>query len=154
LETKVYGRGVAERAGEFEFGPAFRIALLFGSINIVRMNPMNDAQLTQLVSVFVGQLPVLIISLLGCVVIMARKNELGAAWSWALMGFGLSILLCVLIPLGQTLVQKWALDGGVSMTQRASVYTMLALVWSILRAVSFGLLLMAIVTGRGQRSAV
>jgi len=92
------------------------------------MNPLNDAQLTQMVSLFVGQLPLLIISLLGCVVIMARKNELGAAWAWALMGFGLSLVLCVLIPLAQTLVQKWTLDGGVSMTQRASVFTILAFV--------------------------
>ncbi|MFN2623899.1 MAG: hypothetical protein ABR611_13760 [Chthoniobacterales bacterium] len=118
------------------------------------MNPINDSQLTALVSMFVGQLPVLIISLLGCVVIMARKNELGGAASWALMGFGLSILLCVLIPLTQSFVQKWVLEGGSSVAQRASVFTVLGLVWSILRAVSYGLLLMAIVAGRQQRSAV
>src|SRR6266480_2372754 len=70
------------------------------------MNPINDnAQLTALVSMFVGQLPILIISLLGCVVIMARKNELGDAATWALMGFGLSIVLCIVIPLAQTFVQ-------------------------------------------------
>jgi hypothetical protein len=112
------------------------------------MNPMNDSQLTALVSMFVAQLPVLIISLLGCVVIMARKNELGVAWSWALMGFGLSLVLCVLIPLAQSFVQKWVLEGGTSVGQRASVFTVLALVWAILRAVSYGLLLMAILAGR------
>jgi len=112
------------------------------------MNPMNDSQLTALVSMFVGQLPVLIISLLGCVVIMARKNELGAAWSWAMMGFGLSILLCVLIPLAQTFIQRWVLEGGSSVAQRASVFTVVGLVWSILRAVSYGLLLMALVAAK------
>ena len=113
------------------------------------MNPINDnAQLTALLSMFVGQLPILIISLLGCVVIMARKNELGGAASWALMGFGLSIVLCILIPLAQTFVQKWVLEGGTGVAQRASVFTVLGLVWSVLRAVSYGLLLMALITGR------
>ena len=119
------------------------------------MNPINDnSQLTALVSMFVGQLPILIISLLGCVVIMGRKNELGDAAAWALMGFGLSIVLCVLIPLAQTFVQKWVLEGGTSVAQRASVFTVLGLVWSILRAVSYGLLLMAIVAGRGSRTRI
>ena len=124
--------------------------------NQAPMNPINDnAQLTVLVSMFVGQLPILIISLLGCVVIMARKNELGGGTTfWALMGFGLSIVLCVLIPLAQSFVQKWVLEGGASVGQRASVLTVLALVWSVLRAASFGLLLMAILAGRQQRSAV
>jgi predicted permease len=117
------------------------------------MNPMNDSQLTALVSMFVGQLPILIISLLGCVVIMARKNELGAAWTWAMMGFGLSIVLCVLIPLTQTFVQRWVLEGGTSVGQRASLFTVLALVWSVFRAVSYGLLLMAIVVGRPARQS-
>ena len=112
----------------------------------LQMNPINDnAQLTVLISMFVGQLPILIISLLGCVVIMARKNELGGGTTfWALMGFGLSIVVCVLIPLAQSFFQKWVLEGGASVGQRASILSVLALVWSILRAVSYGLLLMAL----------
>jgi hypothetical protein len=118
------------------------------------MNPITDnAQLTVLLSLFVAQLPILIVSLLGCVVIVARKNDLGAAFSWALMGFGLSIVLCILIPLTQMLVQKWAFESGESMAQRASVFTVLGLVWSLLRAVTYGLLLMAVLAGR-QRSEV
>ena len=113
------------------------------------MNPISDnAQFTQLVSLFVAQLPVLIVSVLGCVVIMARKNELGGAASWALMGFGLSIVLCILIPAAQTIVQKWVMEGGTSVAQRASLFTVLAVVWSILRAVSYALLLMAVLAGR------
>lgn len=118
------------------------------------MNPISDpAQMTVLVSMFVAQLPVLIVSVLGCVIVAARRNELGGAASWALMGFGLSVVLCVLIPLAQTFVQRWVMEGGASVTQRASMLTVLALVWSIARAVSLGLLLMAIVAGRsGLRS--
>ncbi len=85
---------------------------------------------------------------------MPRRAFFSAAWSWALMGFGLSIVLCVLIPLAQMFIQRWVLEGGTSVGQRASVFTIVGLVWSILRAVSFGLLLMAIVAGRGQRTEV
>jgi len=113
----------------------------------------DNAQLTTLLTMFVAQLPILIVSLLGCVVIVARKNELGTAFSWAVMGFGLSIVLCILVPVTQMVVQKWIWESGESMAQRASVFAVLGLVWSVLRALSYGLLLMAIVAGR-QRSGV
>jgi hypothetical protein len=113
------------------------------------MNPINDpVQLTALLSLFAAQLPILLVSVLGCLVIGVRRNELSTASSWALMGFGLSVLLCVLIPVTQTLAQNWAMDSGHSMAQRASLFTVLAVVWSLLRATSYGLLLMAIVAGR------
>jgi uncharacterized Tic20 family protein len=113
------------------------------------MSPINDnAQLTVLLSLFAAQLPILIVSLFGCVVVMARKNELSTAASWAIMGFGLSGVLCVVIPVVQVFVQNWALTSGGSMAQRASIFTVLAVVWSLLRAVSYALLLMAIVAGR------
>jgi uncharacterized Tic20 family protein len=113
------------------------------------MNSLNDnAQLTALLSMFAAQLPILIVCLLGCVVVMARKNELGGASFWALLGFGLSIVLCILIPLVQTVVQKWTIESGGSMAQRASLFTVLAIAWSILRAVTYALLLMAVLAGR------
>ena len=116
------------------------------------MNPITDnAQLTALISLFVAQLPILIISVLGCVVIMARKNEVGSAATWALGGFGLSILLCIVIPVVQMFVQKWVIEGGTSVGQRASVFTIIGVIWSILRAGSYALLLMAVIAGRTQR---
>ena len=108
-----------------------------------------DSQLTQMVSLFAAQVPVLIVSVLACMVIMTRKNDLGGATMWGLAGFGLSIALCVLIPVVQVLVQKWIMEGGsTGAAQRASVFTILAIVWSILRAASLAMLLMAIVAGR------
>jgi hypothetical protein len=113
------------------------------------MNPIRDpAQLTALFSLFAAQLPILLVSLLGCLVIGVRSNELSTASSWALMGFGLSVLLCVLIPVAQAVVQNWAMDGGHSMAQRASVFTIMAVIWSLLRAVSYALLLMAVLARR------
>src|SRR2546421_2700319 len=113
------------------------------------MNPIRDpAQLTALLSLFAAQLPILLVSLLGCLVIGVRRNELSEAASWALMGFGLSVLLCVVIPVAQMLAQNWAMESGRSMAQRASVFAVLAVAWSLLRAVSYGLLLMAVLARR------
>lgn len=113
------------------------------------MNPIdNSAQLTTLVSLFAAQLPILLVSVLGCLVVGVRRNELSTASLWALTGFGLSALLCVLIPVAQTFVQIWVMESGQSMAQRASVFTILAVVWSLLRAASYALLLMAIIAGR------
>lgn len=114
-----------------------------------QMNPINNsAHVTTLLSLFAVQLPILLVSVLGCLVVGMKRSELSTASLWALMGFGLSVLLCVLIPLAQTLVQNWVIESGQSMAQRGSVFTILAVVWSLLRAASYGLLLMAIIAGR------
>jgi uncharacterized Tic20 family protein len=116
-----------------------------------KMNPMNNsAQLTTLVSLFAAQLPILLVSVLGCLVVGVRRHELSTASLWALLGFGLSVLLCVLIPVAQTLVQNWVMESGQGMAQRASVFTILAVVWSLLRAASYAFLLIAIIAGRSR----
>jgi glucan phosphoethanolaminetransferase (alkaline phosphatase superfamily) len=115
----------------------------------LKMNPINNsAQLTTLVSLFAAQLPILLVSALACLVVGVRRHELSTASLWAFMGFGLSVLLCILIPVAQTLVQNWVMNSGQNVAQRASVFTILAVVWSLLRAVSYASLLMAVVGGR------
>ena len=113
------------------------------------MNQINDpALLTTLLTLLAGQLPILLVSLVGCLMMIGRWNEGSRAAGWALLGFGLSLALCVLIPVVQTIVQNWAVQGGNSMAQRATVFTGLALVWSVLRAGTYALLLMALLGGR------
>ena len=109
------------------------------------MNPINDpALLTTLVTLLAGQLPILLVSLVGCLMMMGRWNEGSRSAGWALLGFGLSLALCLIIPVVQTLVQNWAVQSGNSMAQRATVFTVLGLVWSVLRAATYVLLLMAL----------
>lgn len=113
------------------------------------MNPINNStQLTTLLSLFAGQSPILIVSVLGCLIVGVRRTELSGAASWAILGFGLSILLCVVIPVAQMLVQNWVMESGQNVAQRASIFTILAVVWSLLRAASYALLLIAIIAGR------
>lgn len=105
---------------------------------------MTDSfQWQVLFSMFATQTPIFIVSVLGCVVIVARWDEGGHASFWALMGFGLSAILCIVAPIAQTFTQQWAIEGGRSMAQRATALTALSIVWSILRAVSYAMLLMA-----------
>jgi uncharacterized Tic20 family protein len=113
------------------------------------MNPITDnVHLTALLSLFAAQLPILIVSVLGCMVVGTRREEFGEATAWALMGFGLSVVLCIAMPVVQTIVQKWVVEGGGNMAQRASVFTVVGVVWSVLRAASYALLLMALVATR------
>src|SRR5213075_2918826 len=110
-----------------------------------KMNQINDtAMLTTLLTLFAGQLPILLMSVVGCLMMMGRWNEGSHAGGWALLGFGLSLALCVLMPVGQTLVQSWVIGSGQSIVQRAWAFTALGLLWSVLRAASYGCLLMAL----------
>jgi uncharacterized Tic20 family protein len=118
------------------------------------MSPTNDsALLTTLLTLFAAQLPILLVSLAGCLMMIGRWNEGSRVAGWALLGFGLSLVLCVLIPVVQTVVQNWAVQSGNSMTQRATVFTGLALVWSVLRAATYALLLMALWTHQPANEA-
>ena len=113
------------------------------------MNPISDpGQLTLLLTMFVGQLPILLVSLVGCMLMVGRWNEGSRAAGWALAGFGLSLALCVLVPVGQVLVQNWVVGGGGGIAQRAWAFTVVAFLWSVLRAVSLGCLLYALLGGR------
>lgn len=109
------------------------------------MNSSYDpALLTTILTLFVGQLPILLVSLVGCLMMVGGWNEGSRAAGWALFGFGLSLALCVLMPIGQALVQSWVIGNGQSMVQRAWVFTALGFLWSVLRAASYALLLMAL----------
>jgi hypothetical protein len=104
-------------------------------------------------SLFAAQSPVFIVSVVACMVIVTRWHDGGQGWTWAFAGFALSVALCIAIPVSQTLVQQWAMDGSHSMVQRASVLTVMGVGWSVLRAISYGLLLMGLIargTGAGQ----
>ncbi len=118
------------------------------------MNPINDpGQLTAMLTMFVAQLPILLVSLVGCMMMMGRWNEGSRAAGWALAGFGLSLALCVLVPVGQILVQNWVVGSGGGLAQRAWAFTVLGLLWSILRAVSYGCLLFALLAKRAANEA-
>jgi hypothetical protein len=98
------------------------------------------------------QLPILLVCLAAGVIILVKWKQASSGSLWALLGFGLALILCILIPVVQTSVQRWVMQSG-DIAHRASVFTGLSFVWSVLRAVTYALLLVAVFAGRSTPQA-
>lgn len=100
-------------------------------------------------SMFLTNLPKLIVSIIAVAVVMGRREQLGRAATLALLGFGLYVAMCFLIPVVQVVAHHWMrVDGGYS--RAGLIYGGLSFVWSALHAVATGLLLMALVATQRQ----
>ena len=114
---------------------------------------MNDSdQLKMFLSLFVMQLPILLVCLLAGVVVLIRWRQASSGSLWALLGFGLALVLCIAIPVVQTAVQHWVAQSG-DIARRASVFTGLSVLWSVLRAATYALLLVAVFAGRSTAAS-
>lgn len=112
---------------------------------------MNDIdQIKMLASMFAIQLPTLLVCFVAGVVILARWKEASKGAMWALLGFGLATILCIAVPVTQVGVQEWMKQSGWTTSDRASVFAGLGFLWSVLRAVTYALLLVAVFAGRSS----
>ena len=110
---------------------------------------MNNAdQLRLLLSTFAIQLPILLVCFVAGVVILGKWKEGSTGSLWALLGFGLAAVLCFAVPVAQTAVQDWIRHSGHTAIEGTSVIGGISIVWSVLRAVSYALLLIAVFAGR------
>jgi hypothetical protein len=73
---------------------------------------------------------------------------------WALLGFGLAAVLCFAVPVAQTAVQDWVRHSGYTTSESASVMAGISIVWSVLRAVTYAFLLIAVFAGRSTSPPV
>ena len=108
----------------------------------------NTDQIRLLLSMFAIQLPTLLVCFVAGVVILGKWREGSKGSMWALLGFGLVAVLCFAIPVAQTAVQGWARNNGHTTIESASVMAGISIVWSVLRAVTYALLLIAVFAGR------
>ncbi len=108
----------------------------------------NTNQIELLLSMFAIQLPTLLVCFVAGVVILGRWKEGSNGSMWALLGFGLAAVLCFAVPVTQTAVQDWIKHSGHTTVESASVMAGISMVWSVLRAVSYALLLIAVFAGR------
>ena len=110
---------------------------------------MNDTdQIKVLASMLAIQLPTLLVCFVAGVVILGRWKEASKGAMWALLGFGLATILCFAIPVSQAGVQEWMKQSDWTTVDRASVFAGLGFLWSVLRAVTYALLLVAVFAGR------
>jgi hypothetical protein len=115
---------------------------------------MNNTVLLQmLISMFVMNLPTLIVSIVALILLFARRKPADPGSLWALLGFGLALALCFVVPLAQALVQNWVMSGE-NHAQRAWIFTTTSGLWSVLHAVVYVFLLMAITAGRPASQSV
>jgi hypothetical protein len=114
----------------------------------------NTDQIRVLLSTFAIQLPTLLVCFVAGIVILARWNEGSNGSVWALFGFGLAAVLCFAVPVSQAAVQDWVRHSGHTTVEGASVLASISIVWSVLRAVTYALLLVAVFAGRSTSPPV
>ncbi len=114
----------------------------------------NPNQIKVLLSMFALQLPTLLVCFVAGVVILGRWKQGSRGSIWALLGFGLAAVLCFAVPVGQTALQDWVRHSGHTTSESASLIAGISIVWSVLRAVTYALLLIAVFAGRSASPPV
>ena len=100
-------------------------------------------------SIFAMHLPTLMVCLVAGVVILTKWRQGSTGSLWALLGFGLALILCFVMPVGQTLLQHWVLQSG-EREGRMWAFGAFSSVGSLLHAVVYALLLVAVFAGRSK----
>jgi len=101
------------------------------------------------------QLPIIIVALVACIVTVMNWQQSPSASMFSLIGFGLMLALCFIIPIGQIIAQ-WKLNPTAVSSSASAwyIYTGLGFLWAILRAVSYGFLLAAVYAGRPEQRSM
>ncbi|HEY7001273.1 MAG TPA: hypothetical protein VH330_05995 [Candidatus Udaeobacter sp.] len=110
----------------------------------------NTDQIELALSMFAIQLPTLLVCFVAGVVILGRWKQGSKGSIWALLGFGLAAVLCLAVPVAQTALQQWVRHAGHTSVENASIMAGVSFVWSVLRAVTYALLLIAVFAGRSS----
>ena len=105
---------------------------------------MNNTDLIEiLLHELLMQSPTLIVCIVAIFLIITKWKQSSRGASLALWGFGLVLVLSMFMPILTTLLQKWVFQGG-QQTQRMWAFTTFAIVWAVLHAVAYVLILMAL----------
>ena len=106
----------------------------------------NPDQLKLFFSLFLGHLPTLIICAVAVISLLSAGGSLKGS-GWALSGFGLALILCFVMPIGQVFLQQWVFQSG-EQVSRMWAFTAFGIVGSVLHAVIYVFLLTALLAGR------
>jgi hypothetical protein len=103
-------------------------------------------------SMFLLQLPTMLACLAACIVILVRWKSAAGAASWALLGFGLLLIIGFVQPLVLMMMQIRTIQEG-TLAGQMRVSSAFSMFWAVLRAIAYLALLVAIFTGRRTPSA-
>jgi len=104
-------------------------------------------QIKIFLSMFLMELPTLIVCLVACIIILTKRGAAPRASSWALLGFGSVLFLCIVMPVVHTAIQSWVFQSG-HRTDREWAFTAVSLVAIVLHAATYVFLLLAVLAGR------
>ncbi len=103
--------------------------------------------LVEILGLLLYQLPAVLMCLAACIVLLSKWQSDSAPFRWALVGFGILMLIGLVIPTTQVFLQHWLRESGNAGNARL-VYGISGGIWSILRAAAYGFLLAAVLSSR------
>jgi hypothetical protein len=113
---------------------------------------INTDQIEIFLSIFAPYVPTLIICFVAGIVILSKWRQASTGSLWALLGFGLALVLCFVMPVGQTILQHWVFQSG-ERESRMWAFRMFSIIGGLLHAVIYSFLLVAIFAGRSKTDA-
>lgn len=101
-----------------------------------------------------AQSPLIVAALIGLILCAVRWRDAPTASRWTLAASLLSLFVCVAAPLSQGLMMSYLRDLAYPAARMGVLFSGLGFVWSTLRAVSVGFLLIGVYSGRAVSSGV
>jgi hypothetical protein len=98
------------------------------------------------------QLPTLIVCLVACFMILTKRDAASRGALWALLGFGSVLVLCIVFPIVETILQSWVFQSG-QRADRMWALSAVSIVSSVLHAAAYVFLLIAVLAGRTPPSS-
>lgn len=108
---------------------------------------MNALALNLFLQLSLGSLPTILVCLGACIVILSKWQRDSSWQLWALLGFGLGLVIALAFPITQAVVQSWVAQSG-NITHYVWVFSALGFFWSLLRACVYILIFVAVIEGR------
>jgi hypothetical protein len=103
-------------------------------------------QIKIFLSMLLMQLPTLIVCLVACI-ILTKRGAGSRGSSWALLGFGSVLFLCIVMPVVHTILQSWVFQSG-QHADRMWAFRIVSIVDTLLQATTYVFLLLAVLAGR------
>jgi len=94
--------------------------------------------------------PIVIVCIIAMIILLTKRIGSPGQPPWALLGFGLALVSTIAMPLAEAFAQHYVRQNG-SPQGRVWIFSVLAIISSLLHAAVYALLLAAIVAGRSNK---
>ena len=102
-------------------------------------------------SMSLGSVPTVLACLVAIIVVLSQGQRIPGAVPWALLGFGLALVMSVVGPFSGFLLQRYFVSHALSYEHNAWMFGVVSLINSTLHGVALIFLLVAVLAGRTSR---